>query len=133
MIFRATLIWVIGLVTIVPFGTYYLLFHAGKDQYAILIVGVLFWIFGYWGVVGPVLAAVRVHTAFAALEQAHARGRLREAMRSEQTADAVIDLIAAENRIPRFLAARVFRFFVGKFGAVDSQAGAPDAGNGRRD
>ena len=60
MFLGATLLWVAGLVTIVPYGTYYLLFHAERDQYALLITLVLFWIFGYWGVVGPVLGACLV-------------------------------------------------------------------------
>ena len=36
-----------------------LLFQAQPDEYAFLIVFPLFWIFGFWGVVGPLFAAVR--------------------------------------------------------------------------
>ena len=109
---RAVLVWVVGLVTIVPYGTYYLLTEARRDQYALLITGVLFWIFGYWGVVGPLLAAMRVRRVFRALEAAHARGQLDEALRGAETREVAIDLIATENGIPRFLAARVLRRLV---------------------
>lgn len=112
--FRAVLLWVIGLLTIVPFGTYYLFFEAQRDQYAALITLVLFWIFGYWGVAGPILAAIKVRRVFRALEMAHEQGKFKEALRSEETADVAIDFIAAENGIPRFLAARVFRLLIGR-------------------
>lgn len=46
------LLWVVGLLTLVPYGTYYLLVHASADQYALLITLVLFWIFSYWGLLG---------------------------------------------------------------------------------
>ena len=106
--------WIVGLVTLVPFNTYYLLFHAERDQYALLITSVLFWIFGYWGVVGPLLAAIRVRRVFRALELAHASGKLKDALRSRESAEVAIDLIALENKIPRFLAKRVYRLFVNR-------------------
>jgi hypothetical protein len=51
MFIAATL--VTGLLTIVPYGTYYLFFRAERDQQAMLIALVMFWIFGFWGVVAP--------------------------------------------------------------------------------
>ena len=64
MLARATLIWVAGLLTLVPYGTWYLLFEAPRDQYALLIVGLLFWgwLWGTWGVVlgVPILMALKV-------------------------------------------------------------------------
>lgn len=53
MFIAATLVWVTGLLTIVPYGTYYLFFRAERDQWAMLIALVMFWIFGFWGVVVP--------------------------------------------------------------------------------
>ena len=118
MIIKAVVVWVVGLLTIVPYGTYYLLYEAQRDQYAFLITGVLFWIFGYWGVVGPLLAAIRVRRVFRSIELAHANGRLEEALRSEEAAEAAIDIIAAENKIPRFLARRVYRMLLNRFGEL---------------
>lgn len=113
---RAAIIWVIGLFTWVPYGTYYLFFHAERDQYALFIVGVLFWIFGYWGVVGPLLSALKVRRVFKAIETAQSREKLLEIIRSQQSEDMVIDFIATENRIPRFLARRLYTLFIQRFG-----------------
>jgi hypothetical protein len=110
----AIALWIAGLVTIVPYGTYYLLLHAARDEYAFLITLVLFWIFGYWGVVGPLLAALKVRAVFRAIEQAHIQGKLAEALSIKQTRELAIDLIAYENGIPRFLAAWVYRVVAAK-------------------
>src|SRR3990172_2481578 len=118
MLPKAILLWVVGLLTIVPYGTYYLFFEAQRDQYALLITLVLFWIFGYWGVVGPILAAIKVRRVFRAIEAAHAEGRLKEALQSKETSEVVIDIISTENNIPRFLAARVYRLMINGFAAA---------------
>jgi hypothetical protein len=114
MLLWAILVWIAGLMTIVPYGTYYLFVHAQKEQYAFLITLVLFWIFGFWGVVGPILAALKARSVFRAIEQAQAEGRLAEALRSKETQDVAVELIASENRIPRFLAVKVYRLLVEK-------------------
>jgi hypothetical protein len=108
MIKRITLLWVTGLFTIVPYSIYYLLFHAQRDDYALLITLVLFWIFGFWGLVGPLIAACRVHRLFKAIELAGSTEQLREVLLSAESREAAIDLIARENRIPRFLARKLF-------------------------
>jgi len=128
MIVKAVVVWIVGLLTIVPFGTYYLLFEASRDQYAFLITGVLFWIFGYWGVVGPLLAAIRVRRVMRSIELAHADGKLEEALRSPEAAEVAIDFIATENRIPRFLARRVYRLLLRRFGEL----ARAEAADGRR-
>jgi len=110
-------LWVVGLLTLVPYGTYYLLFEASRDQYAFLITSILFWIFGYWGVVGPLLAAVKVRKVFRAIELAGSKEELVEALRSPDAKDAAIDLIASENHIPRFLAARVYKLLACRLSA----------------
>jgi len=109
MIRLATILWIIGLLTIVPYGTYYLLFEATRDQYALLITLVLFWIFGYWGVVGPILGAIKARRVFKAIEQIQTHEELIKKLKSDETEDVIIDLIASENRIPKFIAARVYR------------------------
>ena len=111
---RAILLWVIGLVTLVPYGIYYLLFAASRDQYALLITSILFWIFGYWGVAGPLLMALKVRSVFRAIESAGSKDELERALQSPDTKDIAIDLIARENHIPRFVAARVYRVLTSK-------------------
>lgn len=128
MIVKAVVVWIVGLLTLVPFGTYYLFYEASRDQYAFLITGVLFWIFGYWGVVGPLLAAIRVRRFFRSVELAHANGKLEEVLRSEEAAEIAIDFIATENRIPRFLARRVYRLLLKRFGEL----ARAEASNSRR-
>ena len=115
MLIRATVVWAAGLLTLVPYGTYYLFFEASRDQYALLIVLVLFWIFGYWGVVGPLLAALKIRSVFRAIERARTKDDLIGILRSPEGRDAAIDLIASENHIPRFLAARVYQLLVSRF------------------
>ena len=110
----AIALWIAGLVSIVPYGTYYLLFQAARDQYAFLITLVLFWIFGYWGVVGPLLAALKVRAVFRAIEQAHTQGKLAEGLSIKKTRELAIEFIASENGIPRFLAAWVYRVVAAK-------------------
>lgn len=114
MLAKAVFIWVVGLLTIVPYGTYYLLYEARRDEYALLITLVLFWIFGFWGVVGPALAAIKVRRVFHAIERARSKGDLLTTLRSPEARDVAIDLIASENHIPRFLAVRVYTMLLGR-------------------
>lgn len=112
MITRAAVVWVIGLTTLVPWAVWHLLFHATRDQYALFVVLPLFWVFGYWGVVGPLIGALKVRQVFRAIEMARSRDELLATLRSEDAREVAIDLIASENHIPRFLAARVYKLLV---------------------
>lgn len=112
MIIKAALIWVIGLVTLVPYGTYYLFVHAERDEYALLITFLLFWVFGFWSLAGPIIALVKVRAVFRAIETAPSRESLIETLRSDDARDIAIDMIASEHHIPRFLAARVYRLIM---------------------
>lgn len=118
----AILVWVVGLFTAVPYATYYLLFEAQRSQYAALITFVLFWIFGYWGVVGPVLAAIKVRRVFRAIEQATSKDDLAAVLRRADTQEMAIEMIASDNHIPRFLAARVYRLLVERLSASSPRA-----------
>ena len=106
---RAIVLWVVGLVTFVPYGIYHLLFAASRDQYALLITSILFWIFGYWGVAGPLLMLLKVRAVFRAIESAGSKEELVRVLHSPDAKDVAIDFIAKENHIPRFVAARVYR------------------------
>ena len=108
MLARAVALWVLGLFTAVPYAAYHLLYYAPRAQYALLITFILFWIFGYWGVLGPLLAIVKVRRVFRAIEGAKSKDDLMKALQSAATRDVAIDLIATDNRIPRFLARRVY-------------------------
>jgi len=108
MIIRITVLWVLGLITIVPYAIYHLLYYAQREEYALLITLVLFWIFGFWGVVGPILTVVKVRRVFRALETAQSKEKLEEILNSKESQDAAVDLIASENHISKFLAKKLF-------------------------
>jgi hypothetical protein len=115
MLVKASILWVVGLLTLVPYGVYHLLYQATRDEYAFWIVLVLFWVFGYWGVVGPLLAALKVRSVLRAIQAARSTEELRVTLQRPETQDAVIELIASENHIPRFLARRVYGLLVRRF------------------
>lgn len=112
LLLTTSMIWVVGLLTAVPYAIYHLLFYAERDKYALLLTFVFFWIFGYWGVVGPLLAAIKIRRVFRAMEQAGTKTGLLSALQSKETEEAAIELISSENHIPRFLAAYIFRLLV---------------------
>jgi hypothetical protein len=112
VIARAAAIWVLGLVTLVPLAIYHLLFEASRDQYALLIVFVLFWIFGYWGLVGVILTGLKLRSVSRAVRMARSPEELRKAVASPEARDVAIDLIAKDNHVPRFVAAFVLDLLV---------------------
>jgi len=114
MMLRITLLWIAGIVLIVPYAINQLLFHAERDEYAFLIVAPLFWIFGFWGVVGPCLAAWRVHTLMKALDAARGSNQIREAFERNEGMEVVVDLVASEYRLPRFMAKWLCRYVIRK-------------------
>lgn len=116
--FRIVMLWVVGLVTVVPYGIYSLLFYAEREDYALLITLVLFWIFGFWGVVGPLLAIARMRGLYRALETAQSPERMQEILASAEAREAAIDIFAAESRLPRFLARKIFHAVVRKLAAA---------------
>jgi hypothetical protein len=105
---RITILWVLGIILLVPYALYRLLFVAQPDEYAFLIVFPLFWIFGYWGVVGPIFAAVKGHRLIRALEKAGDPEGLKRAFDEHEGDEVLIELIRTENRIPRWLARKIF-------------------------
>ena len=105
-------IWAIGLITIVPYGVYYLLFEAAREEYAFWITFVLFWIFGYWGVAGPIVSAIKVRQVFRAIEMAGSSEEIKELIQSNESKEVIIDLIASENHVPKFIARRIYRMFL---------------------
>ncbi len=115
MITKFAIFWVLGLFTAVPYTIYYLLYQATRDQYALLITFVLFWIFGYWGVIGPIIAIARIRRVFKALEIARSPEQLRDVLKSPESQEAAIDFIASANKIPKFIARKLFTFALDKF------------------
>ncbi len=103
-----TTLWIVGLLTLVPYSIWYLLFEATRDEYAFYIVMPLFWIFGYWGVVGPLLSAWKVRQLMNALDRINNRDELMRLIQSEDSKEAAIELIASENNLPKFIARQLY-------------------------
>ena len=107
---RIFILWMIGLLTIVPYSIYQLFFYAQRHEYAFLIVVPLFWIFGFWGVVGPLIAVVRIRRLMNALESAGSMDEIRLAYERNDGEEIIVDLIATENHVPKFLARIVYKY-----------------------
>jgi len=106
----AAIVWVIGLVTAVPLAAYHLLFQAPREQYALLIAFIIGWVFLYWSVVGPLLMLRKLRCVYRGLKQVRSVDDLRRRLADGDTEDVLIDWIAREHRIPKFLARRAYRY-----------------------
>ena len=120
---KAVVLWIVGLLTVVPYAIYYLLFVAEKSQYALLITFVLFWLFGYWGLVGPLLSLLKVRAVFRAIERSRSREDIVAVLKSQEAQEVAIEHIAAEYRIPRFLAARVLKLVADRITTMAFRSG----------
>ncbi len=65
--------------------------------------------------VGPIVSIAKVRRVFKALEMIRSADELRNLLQSPDSRDVAIDLIASENRIPRFLAKRIYNSVVKRF------------------
>jgi hypothetical protein len=108
------ILWVVGLVTIVPYSTYYLLFQAERSEYALLIVLVLFWIFGFWGIVSPILTLLKVRRFFNTIKQCRSPRELAQHFHNEVDEESIIDMISTESKIPKFIARRLYHAVVAR-------------------
>jgi len=120
MLVRITFLWVLGLVTIVPLAVYRLLFLAERHEYAFLIAVSLFWVFGFWGIVGPMLAIGRVRRFVTLLESARSADDMRKRLTDPDGQKLAIELIASEHHIPRWLARIVYKKLLERAGRAGS-------------
>lgn len=101
---KIVVLWLSGIILLVPYCIYRLLYIAPSDEYAFLIVFPLFWIFGFWGVVGPMIGAYKMHRLIKAIEKAGDFTEIEKAYKENEGKELIIDLIATENKIPKFFA-----------------------------
>lgn len=104
MIFRVTLLWIAGMVTIVPYAVYRLFTDAARDEMAFLIVIPFFWTFGFWGVVTPMMMAYKIHKLMRALDLAKSDDERKKLLLSPESKELAIEMMAEENHIPKFVA-----------------------------
>jgi hypothetical protein len=62
---------------------------------------------------------MNVRRVFRAIEQMRAKEDLIEALRSPDTRDVAIDLIASDNHVPRLIAARVYTLLITRLAPSD--------------
>jgi len=76
-------------------------------------------------VAGSLLSVYKVHQVFRAIELAADGEERKRILQSGDAEKVAIDLIATENRVPRFLARRVFRYALRRFAeAQEKREGA---------
>lgn len=105
---RAFFIWILGLVTLVPYALWHLLFEAERSQYPFLITFIFAWVTGYYSVVLPMVAAWRVRKFIRFIQSASSADEIRRKFATPETREAFIISIARENGVPLFLARRIF-------------------------
>jgi len=132
MIGRILVLWVLGIFLIVPYSVHRLVTDARPGEYALLIVVPLFWIFGFWGVVGPLLAAARMQRLARALEGATGSEEVIEAFRNNEGEEVIVDLIASDTRLPRFLSRFMYRRLMARLARRYASSGGDPADPMRR-
>ncbi|MCF4097284.1 hypothetical protein [Maritalea mediterranea] len=104
----AFFLWLLELLTLVPYILWYLLFAAERSQYPLLITFIIVWITGYHAVVLPLIAMWRVRKFFKFLQEASSLETVRDRMSSPEKREAFITAFARENRIPKLIAKRIY-------------------------
>jgi hypothetical protein len=118
MIARVFALWVVGLLTIVPYAAYRLFFLAERGEYAFLITIGLFWIFGYWSLVGPLVAACQVRRIARLIRAAKSADELRTLLADAGMQDQLLEWAARESNVPKF----VLRFLWRRVGGLLTNA-----------
>lgn len=106
---RIFVLWLVGLTTLVPYALYHLFFTATRDQYAFLISVVLIWVFGFWGLVGPLISIYRLYPILRALDRAKSSQDFAQLLHHTDNETAAVELIATEWRLPRPVALWLYR------------------------
>ena len=75
------------------------------------------------------MGALKARRVFQAIQQARSREELLATIRSPESREVAIDLIASESHVPRFIATRVYNLLLRRFAEEGiSPAPAPAAG-----
>lgn len=97
-----TITYLLGLVTIVPYSLWHLLYHAPKEQYAFWMFLAIWWTFLFPPTVGALLTALTVLQVMRNIKRHRSLATLiRE---SGLTGDDLIALVARNVAIPKFVA-----------------------------
>jgi hypothetical protein len=110
MIARVFALWIVGLLTLVPYAVYRLFFLAERGEYAFLIAISLFWIFGFWGLAGPWVAVYQIRRIARLIRAAKSADELRMLLADPKVQDQLFDWAARESNVPKC----VLKFLWGK-------------------
>lgn len=114
MIKSMSFVWVLGLFTIVPYCLYYLFFEASRNEYAFFLTLLLFWIFGFWALVGPIISILKIRSALRFLEQMDSKDKLEEMIRNKEAQQVILDFMVSENNVPMFIAKMMYKYLIRK-------------------
>ncbi len=126
MPWRVMALWIVGLVTIIPFCVYRLFWVAEPVEYPFLIVVPLVWVFGFWPVAGPLVLVWRIGGFMKRIQKAQNIGDLKEAYEKHDGRDLVIEVVARESGIPRFIAEKIYDKVVERLKEQIAESPAPD-------
>lgn len=111
------LLWVIGCVAVPAWSLSHVIAGTVNSENAALVIVLPFaWIFGYWGVVGPLLAAWKIWQLQSVLEE-HCRRKaagLDTSTTEGDVEDALTLLATQENPIPEKWARRLVRLLLAR-------------------
>ena len=102
-------VYVAGLIGLAWWSLTGLFGGAPKEDWALMIVLPLAWLFSFWPIVGSLLLALKWRGLMKSLDTVDARLRSGESVRPDtrtEVVDALVDLAARENGVPRFVARR---------------------------
>ncbi|TNF33150.1 MAG: hypothetical protein EP312_10090 [Gammaproteobacteria bacterium] len=102
-------IYILGCLTLVPWCVWTLFTAATKDNIALLIVLPLAWVISYWPMMGSLVAAWNIHRFMKKLDDLKTTDDIRREFLAHGLDDAVIDMIAHENKLPAWLVRKVIR------------------------
>jgi hypothetical protein len=114
MMKKFLIIWLAGMLTLVPYSGWHLLFYAPKEQYPFLIAFILFWFFGYWSLAGPLITIIKLRSLYKKFET---DGDRKALLLNPDTHSAAVDIIASEVKIPRLIIKRIYPLLIKKAAA----------------
>jgi len=97
-------IWLAGLASFVPVLAVRLIFWAPREEYPLLITLILFWLFGYWSIVGPAAVAWRLYRIVRALRQSAASRNTVQGPSPAELEGIGVALLEGDQGVPRPLA-----------------------------
>lgn len=105
---KLVLIWILGMVTLVPATIYHMIFVA--ESLSFLAFGfVFFWVFGYWSVFVPMFKLYRVRKLY---KKVSTREDFLEFVKNGESKEVVVTSLSNDSGIPEFILERIYDKFI---------------------